>query len=177
MAVSLHISFYADATHQARVQSRDTLHAAIAMDIQTYLADDLMPKVDMASMHFGLECRSPFLDHKLMEYVASIPKSMKLRSRRGKIILKDALANVLPTETLEKKKQGFRVPLDTWFRGDLKAFVVDRLLSDTPVKWDIFDKKKIEHFLKDYYYSSIDYSDHIWALLWIDEWLNQHAAT
>jgi len=164
--------FYKKLTEPARQNARDTLHAAMRMDHITYLADDLMPKVDLASMHFGLECRAPFLDHKLLELTAKIPSKMKLRGREGKVILKKALEGVLPQETLQKKKSGFRIPLDNWFRNDLKDFVTDRLLSDTPHKWDFFEKSKVEKMLKGYFDTRIDYSDHIWALLWLDEWFS-----
>ena len=167
--------FYAGLTHDARTQARDPLHAAAAMDMQTYLADDLMPKVDLAAMHFGLECRAPFLDHHLLELTARIPGSLKLRGREGKYILKNALRGLLPAETLQRRKSGFRIPLDHWFRTDLKDFLRDRLLRDTPLKWEIFDRRKMEYFLTRYFAGNIDYSDHLWALLCLDEWMAQFA--
>lgn len=169
--------FYVELTKAGRERARDVLHAALAMDMQTYLADDLMPKVDLASMHFGLECRSPFLDHHLLEFTARIPGRLKLRGRMGKVILKHALRGVLPRETLTKRKQGFRLPLDRWFRTDLKDFVRDSLLSDAPLKWEIFDKGRVETFLKQYYDTRIDCSDHVWALLCLDGWLRRYAAS
>lgn len=169
--------FYAALTASVRTHARDDLHKAIAMDVGTYLPDDLMPKVDIASMHFGLECRAPFLDHHLLELTAKIPASLKLRGREGKYILKKALTDILPEGHLTRRKTGFRIPLDQWFRTDLKGFVTDRLLSDNPHKWEFFERKKIEKMLQSYYKSRIDYSDHIWALLWLDEWFSQYTTS
>ena len=144
------------------------------MDIQTYLADDLLPKVDLSSMHFGLECRSPFLDHHLLELTAKIPLRFKMSRTQGKLILKRALAGILPPHTLEKKKQGFRLPLDHWFRTDLRTFLRDRLLSDAPYKWELMEKSQVERMLQQYFKSNVDFSDHLFALLFLDEWLRQY---
>ena len=167
--------FFSRITQDSRESARDMLHQAVAMDVQCYLADDLMPKVDMASMHFGLECRAPFLDHHFLELTARIPASRKLHGRSGKHIFKKALRGILPEEHFARKKTGFRLPLDTWFREDKKEFLQERLLSDAPHKWDFFERSEVEKFLHQYHNSSIDYSDHIWALLWLDEWFRQYA--
>ena len=84
------------------------------------------------------------------------------------------LKDFLPPEILSKKKTGFRLPLNRWFRSDLKAFVTDQLLEGHPVFWQIFEKSKIDHFLKAYFASSIDYSDHVWCLLWLNEWCKRY---
>jgi asparagine synthase (glutamine-hydrolysing) len=167
-------AFFAYKTVKEREGARDPLHAALAMDVVTYLADDLMPKVDIASMNFGLECRAPFLDHHFLELTARIPSSLKLTGRKGKHILKSALADILPASHLQRPKSGFRIPLDQWFRSDLKSFVTDQLLSDAPHKWAMFDKRSLEKFLKKYFEGRVDYSDHLWALLWLDEWFRQY---
>lgn len=168
-------AYYAALTAAARHAARDTLHAALAMDRETYLPEDLMPKVDLASMHFGLECRAPLLDHKLLELTARIPARMKVRGARRKILFRHALRGILPEETLSRRKTGFRLPLDHWFRTDLRSFIVDRLLSDAPHKWEIFDRSKLEVMLKQYFQGRTNYSDHFWALLTLDEWLRQYS--
>lgn len=153
------------------------------MDMDTYLADDLLPKVDLGTMAYGLEARSPFLDHTLLELSAKIPLKHKLQGKvglpgfgqTGKWILKDMLKDELPAEILWGKKRGFRLPLDDWFRGDLKEFVHQRILSAPAMYWEIFDKAKVERFLQTYHDSRIDYSDHIWALLWLAEWTEQYS--
>ena len=168
--------WYARLTAGARERGgRDTVHRAMSMDIETYLADDLLPKVDLGSMAHGLEARSPFLDHELLELTARIPSQFKLRGQERKWILKRALRGIVPDATLDGPKRGFRLPLDAWFRGDLRSEVTSRLLNAPPAFWDIFEKPAIERFLQRYYGSRIDYSDHVWALLWLQEWCRQYA--
>ncbi len=153
----------------------DLLHQALSLDLETYLADDLLPKVDLGAMASGLEARSPFLDHKLLELTATLPSEYQLRGwNTKKWILKEILKDYLPAETLAKKKSGFRLPLDRWFRTDLKSFVTDRLLSPSSRLWEIFDRAAMEKFLAFYFNSRIDYSDHVWSLLYLDEWLVQY---
>ncbi len=167
-------SWYAARTADARERAKEILHQSMSMDIASYLADDLLPKVDLGSMAFGLEARSPFLDHELLELTARIPARYKLHGKSKKWILKEVLKGIVPDETLTRPKSGFRLPLDHWFRTNLASFVDDRLLSADSKLWAIFDRAKMETFLKMYRISKVDYSDHIWALLWLDEWMRQY---
>lgn len=170
-------AWYAGITASARARGDDPVHKAMSMDLATYLPDCLMPKVDLGTMAHGLEARSPFLDHELLELTAQIPSSLKAQGRRRKIILKSLLRDILPAATLTKRKRGFRLPLDAWFRSELRPFVEDTLLShDDPTFWRFFDRAGIERFLRGYYASQTDYSDHVWVLLWLREWLHQHTA-
>lgn len=169
--------WYAGRTADARSRADTRLHQALNMDLEMYLADDLLPKVDLGSMASGLEARSPFLDHTLFELTAALPEEYQLRGwNKKKWILKEILKDVLPAETLSKKKSGFRLPLDRWFRTDLKAFVTDRLLSPTSGLWQFFDRAAMEKFLQQYFDSRVDFSDHVWALLYLDEWLLQYGS-
>ncbi len=170
-------SWYSAKTTEARFRASDRLHQAMGMDLETYLADDLLPKVDLGCMAHGLEARSPFLDHRLLELTASLPSKFQLRGFKGKKwILKEILKDILPAETLRKKKSGFRLPLDRWFRSDLKQFVTDRLLSPSSPLRQIFDADKLEKFLAHYFGSQIDYSDSVWTLLYLDEWMTQYGS-
>lgn len=166
--------WYCTQTAFARAQARDLLHRAMSADIATYLSDDLLPKVDLGSMAHGLEARSPLLDHCLLELTACIPPRLKLRGLTRKWILKRILRRILPRETLRKRKQGFRLPLDAWFRTDLRPWVDARLLDAPPAFWEIFDRPALERFLSHYYASRTDLSDHVWALLWLSEWFRQY---
>ena len=145
------------------------------MDIDTYLADDLLPKVDLGCMAHGLEARSPLLDHTLMELTATMPLQYKLRGYARKWMLKHMLRGVVPDAILQKKKTGFRLPLDRWFRTDLRSFVTDRLLSPSSTLNQLLDRSALEEFLETYFNEHIDYSDHVWALLWLEEWLRQYS--
>lgn len=166
---------YQQRTADARSRGDDLLHRAMSMDIDTYLADDLLPKVDLGSMAHSLEARSPLLDHMLLEHTARIPSNLKLHGSVRKWIFKKVLADVLPPETLQKPKKGFRLPLDRWFRTELCDFVQDRLTSRSSPLWTMFDPDAVAEFLAEYTNSSIDRSDHIWALLWLDEWMRQYS--
>jgi len=165
--------WYASRTNDARSRAPDFLGQAMGMDIDTYLADDLLPKVDLGCMAHSLEARSPLLDHHLLELTASIPAEYKLHGWRTKWLFREALRGIIPDETLRKRKTGFRLPLDRWFRTDLKAFVSDRLLSDSSPLFGFLDRSAVERFLGEYHASHVDFSDHVWALLWLDEWMRQ----
>ena len=104
-----------------KADTEDTLSRIQYVDIKTYLTDDILTKVDRASMANSLEVRAPILDHKFMELAARIPSSLKLRGRVGKYIFKKTLEPLLPQSTLTRPKMGFAVPLAKWFRGPLKG--------------------------------------------------------
>ncbi|HRH93251.1 MAG TPA: asparagine synthase (glutamine-hydrolyzing) [Candidatus Peribacteria bacterium] len=168
-------AWYAARTQGARDRGDDLIHKAMSMDIDTYLADDLMPKVDLGTMAHGLESRSPLLDHELLEFTARIPSGLKLHGKQRKWIFKQMLQGVVPAETLQKKKTGFRLPLDRWFRSDLKPFVHDRLMAADSPLYGMLDRGAMSKFLNAYHDSDIDYSDHLWSLLWLDAWLREYA--
>src|ERR1700752_3647489 len=106
------------------------LGAMLLTDQMTYLPNDLLVKVDIASMAVSLEARSPFLDHHVIEFAASLPPNLKLRGLTTKYLLKRTLRNLLPVENLDRKKMGFGVPINHWFRGRLQGFLRETLLSD-----------------------------------------------
>jgi asparagine synthase (glutamine-hydrolysing) len=110
-----------------RAGSDDLLSRIQYVDIKTYLTDDILVKVDRASMAHSLEVRCPILDHKFMELAAQVPSGLKLHRNEGKYIFKKALGRVLPADVLERSKKGFAVPVAEWFRGELKAFAQDAL--------------------------------------------------
>lgn len=169
--------WYANHTAHARARAGDWLHQAMSMDLATYLADDLLPKVDLGTMSCGLEARSPFLDHHLLELTAAMPAAYQLSGRTTKWILKKRLlTHLLPPEILGKKKTGFRLPLNRWFRSDLKDWVRQRLMDSPPLFWEMFDREAVDDFLRQYHDSAIDYSDHIWSLLWLSEWLDGYTS-
>ena len=103
----------------------DVLDIMLEVDVSTYLPGDLLTKIDIATMAYGLEARSPLLDHELMEFAASIPASLKTRRSEKKWILREALRQWLPDDILDRPKQGFSVPISTWMRGELRDSVRD----------------------------------------------------
>ena len=123
--------------------TQSTLNSMLALDVHSYLPDDLLVKVDVATMAHSLEARSPLLDHKLMELMASIPASRKLGRRRGKRLLRQAMSGILPPEILNRSKKGFGVPLASWLRNDLSELMRETLLSDDSQSKRYFDPGKL----------------------------------
>ncbi len=167
--------WYAEKTAEASARGGgDPVRRAMHRDEDTYLADDLMPKVDIATMSAGLEARSPFLDIGMLELTAGVPTDMLIRGGVRKWIQRRWLMDELPEDILWKKKRGFRIPLDTWFRGPLASWVDQRLMDAPPAFHEIFDRATVETFLKTYRGTRMDLSDHVWALLWLCEWMDQY---
>lgn len=138
------------------------------LDIKTYLVDDILVKVDRASMAVSLEVRCPILDHKFMELAARIPSSLKLKEGQGKFIFKKALAGVLPAEVLTRRKQGFAVPLAAWFRGELKEMSGDLLLASDPL--GILRSDTVAAIWKQHQSGLRDHSTPLWSLLMYRLW-------
>jgi asparagine synthase (glutamine-hydrolysing) len=167
-------AWYAERTKEARGRASHWLNQELSADLETYLADDLLPKVDLGTMAHALEARSPLLDHVLLELTATMPADLKLKGYTPKWFFKQMLRGVIPDAILDRPKTGFRLPLDHWFRGPLKPLVVDRLLSPSSPLHRIFDRGLLEAYLARYFGSRTDLSDHVWALLWLDEWMRQY---
>jgi len=145
------------------------------VDINTYLVDDLLVKVDVATMSVGLEGRSPFLDHKFMELAAQIPDNLKLRGfNNKKYILKKALEGILPNEVMYRRKQGFSVPIESWFRTDLKQYLRSIILSERALARGLFKKEAIEKLLSVHNDSSINHAPRLWALLTLELWFREY---
>lgn len=106
---------------------QDVLDRLLDLNLRTYLLDDLLPKVDRMAMAHGLEVRSPFLDHELVEFALLLPRSTRVKGMARKRVLKAAATGLLPAEILDRRKRGFGVPLDRWFRSDLRSYVESTL--------------------------------------------------
>jgi len=137
-------------------------------DVRTYLPDDILVKVDRASMAHSLEVRSPFLDHELVEFAAQIPAKYKRRSGVGKWILKEAFRDVLPDLVLERDKQGFGVPVEEWFRTGLREFASERLdgLGERPA----FSAARLSELLDRHVDGYANNGDQLWDLVMLEEW-------
>lgn len=150
--------------------SGDWLDRALHTDISSYLPEDLMVKVDIASMAHSLESRSPFLDHEFMELAATVPSSLKIHGFTKKYILKEALRELLPDEILDRPKMGFGVPLDIWFRGELKDFAHDRLLSKRSLERGLFRREAVDELFQDHLSGKVNNAYKLWALVVLEEW-------
>ncbi len=140
------------------------------MDILTYLPGALLPKVDRMTMANSLEGRSPFLDHHLMEFAATLPAEMKLKNGQLKYILKQAGLKFFTSDFLNRPKQGFGVPIGDWFRGELRDFTREMLLGSEAVSRGWFDPNYITILLDEHHDSRQGHEYRIWALLMLEVW-------
>jgi asparagine synthase (glutamine-hydrolysing) len=153
--------------HYDRADTDDPLSRIQYVDIKTYLPDDILAKVDRASMAVSLEVRAPLLDHRLMETIARIPSSLKLRGREGKYIFKKAMEPALSSDILYRSKQGFAVPLANWFRNELKEMAHDAIFS---VRDGILDFQYLENIWKEHQRGTFDRSAYLWSTLMFRKW-------
>jgi len=140
------------------------------LDMTTYLPEDLLVKMDIATMANSLEARIPFLDHEFMELVAGIPSNLKLKGSTTKFILKKAFSNFLPEAILKRRKMGFGVPVSRWFRNELKDYIYEILLDSRTLNRGYFKREGIERLLDEHACMRYDHSGKIWALLFLEIW-------
>ena len=156
------------------VHATDLLDQLLSVDTHSYLPDDLLVKVDRATMAHGLEARSPFLDHRLMEFAASLPVDLKVRGGQGKYLLKAAMRGVLPDHILDRSKMGFGVPIDRWFRKDCRAFVRDTLLSSRALQRGYFRPDRVRAMLDAHQDGGSNYGYRLYALLMLELWHREY---
>ena len=154
---------------------RATRHAALLdsmldADVNNYLPDDLLVKMDVATMAYSLEGRSPLLDHKVMEFMARVPANLKLRGGESKHLLKSALRGILPDAVLDRPKMGFGVPLGSWLRGSLKEMLVDTVLSDRALARGYFKPASVRAMVDAQLGGSNEYQYVLWDLMLLERW-------
>jgi asparagine synthase (glutamine-hydrolysing) len=159
-----------------QIQADDSLNHIMAADLVTYLAEDLLVKVDRTSMAHALECRSPFLDTDLVEWVFGLPSSFKLSARGSKRLIREAVRDRLPAGFLERPKQGFDVPLEKWFRNDLRTIVMDRVLHGPLEMLGVFDTTGMNRVLQEHFTGQANHENTVWSLLVLATWV-EHART
>jgi asparagine synthase (glutamine-hydrolysing) len=143
----------------------DNIEKMMLLDFQTYLADDILVKVDRASMGISLESREPLLDHKIIEFALNLPISYK----QDKKILKDILSKYLPLELFERKKRGFSIPINNWLRNELK-YLIDKYLDKKLIKeQNIFNERYIDE-LKYLFFQKKSNNRKIWIILMFQMW-------
>jgi asparagine synthase (glutamine-hydrolysing) len=153
--------------HYDRAGTTDMLSRIQYVDIKTYLVDDILVKVDRASMANSLEVRCPLLDHKLMELIAQMPSNLKLRNGTGKYILKKALERILPSDILYRPKKGFAMPVSEWFRTDMKEFAHDALFRRQD---DLLNRTFLENCWKQHQRGLRDWSALLWSVVMFRTW-------
>jgi asparagine synthase (glutamine-hydrolysing) len=159
--------------HAQRAPTEDPLSLVQYLDMKTYLVGDILTKVDRASMAHALEVRVPILDHELVEWMSSLPPSLKLRGREGKYLFKKSLQGHVPDDVLYRPKMGFSVPLASWFRGPLRERVRESLLGPVLQDTGIFNRPYLQHLVEHHQSGLRDYSASIWTLLMFDAFLRR----
>jgi len=157
--------------HAARAGTDDALALVQYLDLKTYLVGDINTKVDRASMAHSLEVREPLMDHPLVEWLASLPSSLKLRGAEGKYLLKKAMDPYLPYGVLYRDKMGFAVPLARWFRGPLRKRLTETLLGPRLQATGIFSSSYLEELVNAHLAGRRDYSAPLWSLLMFEAFL------
>jgi asparagine synthase (glutamine-hydrolysing) len=159
--------------HAANAATDDPLALIQYLDMKTYLVGDINTKVDRASMAHSLEVREPLMDHELIEWMATIPSSLKVRGQEGKFLFKKAMEPKLPADVLYRPKMGFAVPLARWFRGPLKERVRQAVLGPRLADTGWFERGYLEHLVEAHQSGARDYSAPLWTLLMFEAFLRR----
>ncbi|MEE4353887.1 MAG: asparagine synthase (glutamine-hydrolyzing) [Desulfatiglans sp.] len=158
-----------------RSEGLPILSRLMRVDQKTYLPDDMLTKVDRASMAVGFEVRVPLLDHRVLEYSAGMPEGLKYRNGAGKYILRRLLGRYIPRTLYERPKMGFGIPLGSWLRTDLRQLLLDHLSPMRLREEGLFNHSKIENVIKEHMIGKTNHQHRLWSLLmwemWRDRWL------
>jgi len=148
----------------------DFLRRTMFCDLRRYLPDDLNAKVDIAAMAHSLETRSPFLDHRVVEFAARVPVGLKLRGRTSKWLLKRTFADLLPREIRRRPKRGFGVPIAEWFRADLRGHLEEIVLSKRALERGYFNPDAVRTLVEEHVHRRYDHAYRLWSLLMLELW-------
>jgi asparagine synthase (glutamine-hydrolysing) len=161
----------------AAARGRDTVTRAMVSDVLTYLPGDLLFTVDMASMAHGLECRGPFLDHRVVELAAAMPLDRKLRLRpgRSKVVLKRAFNDLIPRPIQTRRKMGFGVPVGRWFQKELRAELSEILLDRSTLDRGLFRPEAVQALVDDHVAGRREHGHRLWALVMLELWMRNYA--
>lgn len=175
LAATAGLDLFEDVTaHRARVQPRDDMDALSYLYAKLYMSDDILVKVDRATMAHGLEARAPLLDVRVAEFIASLPTSMKLRGRTMKYLLKRSLRGRVPDSVLDRPKKGFGMPIAAWIKGPLLPWVRDVLAPDRVKRDGLFRPEAVNALLDAHLAGRADNRKALWSLLvmnlWLDTW-------
>ena len=157
----------------AQANGAGVIDTSMLADIMTYLPNDLLVKVDIAAMAVSLEARSPFLDHHVIEFAASLPEKLKARGMTTKYLLKRVLRRLLPEENLNREKMGFGVPIGHWFRGKMQPFLREVILSEKSLRRGLFKPEAVRELVELHTRGERDYSHQLWTLLMLELWFNR----
>jgi asparagine synthase (glutamine-hydrolysing) len=149
------------------------LQRYLTVDQNYYLPDDILYKTDRMSMAHSLEVRPPFLDHRIVEFAASLPQRLKIRGGAQKFVLRELMRGKLPETVLKRKKTGFDIPTHDWFRGPLRPLLMDTVTPEAIAATGIFDARAIETLIRDHMERRINAGYHLWGLLTLFLWMKR----
>ena len=165
-----HDSFSAIERHFARVRDREPLEQLLYVDLKSWLANDILVKVDRMSMANSLEVRAPLLDHRVIEFAAGVSTHLKYRGRVSKYLLKRYVEARLPGLNVHRRKQGFVIPLAAWLRGDLRPVAEDLLLSPRSLGRGYFVPARVRRLWREHQREARDHAARLWALMVFEQW-------
>lgn len=156
-----------------KMANRGHVSAMLYTDLKTYLPGDILVKVDRMSMANSLEVRAPFLDYRIIEFAAALPEKWKINGNSTKIILKSAFSKLLPPATLKRKKHGFTVPLDQWFRDELKPLAESSLLAQSALG-ELLSIKEVTRIWEEHQRQKFNHGSTLWSLLMLALWQKEY---
>jgi asparagine synthase (glutamine-hydrolysing) len=163
---------------ELKAENHSTLAYMMAIDYQTYLLDDILQKVDRASMSVSLEGREPFLDQRVIEWAAQLPMEYKYNNGNKKFIIKEIVHKYIPKEMMDRPKMGFGIPIAAWLEHELKSYVDQYLDEGFIAKQNIFNNTEVQKIKKSFYNGKVERAEKIWYILmfqmWYDKWMNNN---
>ena len=172
-AVGDHDPFEAVAPHFARTRGRDPLARLLYVDLKTWLPNDILVKVDRMTMANALEVRSPFLDHRLVEFAATVPSDVKYRGRVSKYLVKRHLEGRVPAAAIHRPKQGFELPVSAWLRGPLRELAEELVLSPRALERGYVRAAAVRDLWRRHQARVGDHGSQLWALMMLELWHRQ----
>ncbi len=154
----------------SHAEGRDFVTRTTAADVHSYLPCDILTKVDIATMSYSLECRSPFMDHAVVELAARMPLRLKQDNQKGKRILTETFADLIPKSIQHRSKMGFGVPIDHWFRKELRDLLQDTLLDQTARDRGILEPATVQRLVDEHQSGRWDHSYRLWNLICLEQW-------
>ncbi len=165
-------------SEELKKENHSTLSYMMAIDYQTYLLDDILQKVDRASMSVSLEGREPFLDQRVIEWAAQLPMEYKYNNGNKKFIIKEIVHKYISKDMMDRPKMGFGIPIAAWLQHELKSYVDQYLDEGFIIKQNIFDNTEIQKIKKSFYNGKVEKAEKIWYILmfqmWYDKWMNNN---
>ena len=164
-------------THSREAEGTDDVARSGYIDLKTYLADDILVKVDRMSMAASLEARVPYLDYRIVEFALSLPPELKMKGFNTKVLLKKTFWNDLPREVQRRDKQGFSIPIKNWIRGELKPMMLDLLSEKRIREQGFFRPDTISRLVREHLEGAENHSHQLWALMVFEQWFDLYGGT